>query len=83
MQDKFNLYLYTTNGRGHRALYSDLIMEAKDLIFKTLSDSQEPMKAGEIADATRLDKSAVDKAMKLLKEEGRIVSPKRCYWTTP
>lgn len=39
------------------------------------------MKAGEIAEATNLDKKEVDRAMKVLKEEGRIRSPKRCYWT--
>jgi DNA-binding transcriptional regulator GbsR (MarR family) len=56
-------------------------METTDLIIKTLAASAEPMKAGEIAEATNLDKKAVDKAMKVLKDEGRIVSPKRCYWT--
>lgn len=56
-------------------------METTDLIIKTLAASAEPLKAGEIAEATNLDKKAVDKAMKVLKDEGRIVSPKRCYWT--
>ena len=56
-------------------------METTDLIIKTLAASAEPMKAGEIAEATNLDKKAVDKAMKVLKDEGRIISPKRCYWT--
>jgi DNA-binding transcriptional regulator GbsR (MarR family) len=56
-------------------------METTDLIIKTLAASAEPMKAGEIAEATNLDKKAVDKAMKELKDEGLIVSPKRCYWT--
>lgn len=39
-----------------------------------------PLKAGEIADAAGLDKKEVDKAMKVLKAEGAIVSPKVCYW---
>lgn len=56
-------------------------MDASELVFKTLSESEEPMKAGEIAEATQLDKKEVDKVMKVLKEEGRIVSPKRCFWT--
>ena len=56
-------------------------MNASELVFKALSESAEPMKAGEIAEATQLDKKEVDKAMKVLKEEGRIVSPKRCFWT--
>ena len=56
-------------------------MNAVELVFKTLQSTEEPLKAGEIADATRLDKKEVDKAMKELKAEGRIVSPKRCFWT--
>ena len=40
------------------------------------------MKAGEIAEAANLDKKEVDRAMHALKKEGRIVSPKRCFWTT-
>jgi DNA-binding transcriptional regulator GbsR (MarR family) len=56
-------------------------MEAIDLVLKTLEESAEPMKAGEIAEAARMDKKVVDKAMKVLKADGRIVSPKYCYWT--
>ena len=56
-------------------------METIDLVLKTLEESDEPMKAGEIAEAAKLDKKAVDKAMKVLKGDGRIVSPKFCYWT--
>ncbi len=39
-----------------------------------------PLKAGEIATEAGLDKKEVDKVMKVLKTEGLIVSPKRCYW---
>jgi DNA-binding transcriptional regulator GbsR (MarR family) len=56
-------------------------MEAIDLVLKTLEESAEPMKAGEIAEAAQMDKKVVDKAMKVLKADGRIVSPKYCYWT--
>jgi DNA-binding IclR family transcriptional regulator len=57
-------------------------MEIRDLIIKTLAASAGPMKASEIAEAANLGKNEVDKAMNALKAEGRIVSPKRCYWTT-
>jgi len=56
-------------------------MDHTELVFKTLETSEEPMKAGEIAEAAGLEKKEVDKAMKSLKAEGRIVSPKFCYWT--
>ena len=56
-------------------------MKPEELVFQTLQTSGEPMRAGDIADAAHLDRKEVDKAMKTLKAEGRIVSPKKCFWT--
>lgn len=39
-----------------------------------------PLNAGKIVELTGLDRKEVDKAMKALKTEGAIVSPKMCYW---
>ncbi len=49
-------------------------------VLKTLQDAGKPMKTGEIAEASGLEKKDVEKAMKELKATGQIVSPKRCYW---
>ena len=49
-------------------------------VLETLKSAGKPMKAGEIAEASGLDKKEVDKAMKVLKVEEKIVSPKRCFW---
>ena len=49
-------------------------------VFETMKAAGKPLKAVEIAEAAGLDKKEVDKAMKVLKTEGRIVSPKVCYW---
>jgi len=49
-------------------------------VLETLKAAGKPMKAGEIAEASGLDKKEVDKAMKVLKVEEKIVSPKRCFW---
>lgn len=49
-------------------------------VFETMKNAGKPMKAGEIAEACGLDKKEVDKAMKVLKKEEKIVSPKVCYW---
>ena len=57
-------------------------METIELVLKTLDSSAEPLKAGDIAEAANLDRKEVDKAMKVLKADGRIVSPKYCFWTT-
>ena len=56
-------------------------MESTELVFKTLKASKEPMSTGGIAEVANLDRKEVDKAMKVLKAEGRITSPKRCFWS--
>jgi len=49
-------------------------------VLETLKAAGKPLKAGEIAEASGLNKKEVDKAMKALKAEEKIVSPKRCFW---
>ncbi len=49
-------------------------------VLDALQSAGKPMKAGEIAEAAGIDKKEVDKAMKVLKAEDKIVSPKRCFW---
>ena len=55
-------------------------MEQKDLVLETFSKSEAPLQAGDIVKLTGLERKEVDKAMKKLKEDGLIVSPKRCFW---
>lgn len=55
-------------------------MGAKDKVLSLLKEKNEPMKAGEIAEGLGLDKKEVDKAIKELKDEELIGSPKRCYY---
>jgi len=49
-------------------------------VLAAMQSAGKPMKAGEIAEAAGIDKKEVDKAMKVLKAEDKIVSPKRCFW---
>lgn len=55
-------------------------MEITEKVLNTLRETGEPLNAGKIAEISGLDRKEVDKAMKVLKENGSIVSPKRCYW---
>ena len=55
-------------------------METKDKVLETMKQAGSPLNAGKVAELSGLDRKEVDKAMKALKEEGAIVSPKRCYW---
>lgn len=55
-------------------------METKEKVLATMKEAGTPLNAGKIAELSGLDRKEVDKAMKLLKEEGTIVSPVRCKW---
>lgn len=55
-------------------------MEIKEQVLKAMKKAGEPVNAGKIAELTKLDRKAVDKAMNELKKEGAIESPKRCFW---
>ena len=57
-------------------------MENKDRVFSTLKNASEPLKAGEIADQTGIDKKEVSKLIKKLVDEGTVHSPKYCYYAT-
>jgi biotin operon repressor len=55
-------------------------MEATEKVLAVFKSASEPLNAGKVEELSGLDRKAVDKAMKTLKETGAIVSPKRCYW---
>jgi len=55
-------------------------LNTQDIILKTLTESENPLKAGEIAELSGVDKKEVDKAIKILKDEEKIISPKKCYY---
>jgi len=56
-------------------------MEPKDKVLQTLKNADQPLKGGDIAEISGLDKKAVDMAIKALKTEGLIESPKRCFYS--
>ncbi|ASJ11978.1 HTH domain-containing protein [Thermococcus thioreducens] len=55
-------------------------MAEVELVFKVLKEAGKPLKSKEIAELAGIDKKEVDKAIKALKKEGKIISPKRCYY---
>lgn len=55
-------------------------MDPKQTVLDTLKNSDKPLKGGEIAELSGVDKKEVDKAIKVLKTEGLIDSPKRCFY---
>jgi biotin operon repressor len=48
--------------------------------MEAIKKSGKPLNASAVTELTGLQRKDVDKAMAQLKNEGAIVSPKRCYW---
>ena len=55
-------------------------MDTKEKVLETLKDSDKPLKGGEVAQASGIDKKEVDKAIKALVKEEKVFSPKRCFY---
>lgn len=54
-------------------------MEIMEKVLTTLKENG-AMKVGEIAEKTGIDKKEIDKAIKALKADEKIESPKRCFY---
>ncbi len=57
-----------------------VMADKKELIIEALRKAGKPLRPADIAKATGLDKNEVSKLIKELKKEGKITSPKRCYY---
>jgi len=55
-------------------------MENKEKVLAAMTKAGEALNAGKIVELTGLERKEVDKAMKQLKLDGAIVSPKNCFW---
>lgn len=52
----------------------------EDKIYKVMKKESKPLKPGEIAELTGIDKDVVSKLIKKLSVEGKVTSPKRCFY---
>lgn len=55
-------------------------METTEQVLDAMKKAGVPVNAGKLVELTGLDRKEVDKAMKKLKADGAIVSPKVCFW---
>jgi DNA-binding Lrp family transcriptional regulator len=51
-----------------------------ETILAAMKKAGKSMRPGEIAGATGIDQKEVSKTIDALKKEGKVSSPKRCYW---
>lgn len=56
-------------------------MDRTEVILKLLKEANEPLEISQLVESSGFDAHEVDKAIKKLKEEGKVVSTKRSFWT--
>ena len=49
-------------------------------VLQAMKDAGKPVRPGEVAKTLGVDSKEVSKAITKLKKEGKITSPKRCYY---
>ncbi len=55
-------------------------MATKDKVLDVFKSMDKPFRPGEIAEQIGIDSKEVSKIIKELREEGKVYSPKRCYY---
>jgi len=55
-------------------------MSEKEKVLNVFKNSENPLRPGDIAKATGIESKEVSKFIKELREEGKVYSPKRCYY---
>jgi len=54
---------------------------SKEKVLEILKKYDKPMRPSDIAKETGLDSAQVSQIIKELKNEGKIISPKRCFYS--
>lgn len=52
----------------------------EDKVLKAMKDAGKPVRPGEVAKTLGVDSKEVSKAITKLKKDGKVTSPKRCYY---
>ncbi|MFX1391816.1 MAG: transcriptional regulator [Promethearchaeota archaeon] len=55
-------------------------MSDKDAVLSVFKNSNKPLRPGDIAKELGIESKEVSKFIKELREEGKVISPKRCYY---
>ena len=56
-------------------------MSVKNKVLNVFKSTEKPLRPSEIADQIGIESKEVSKIIKELREEGKVFSPKRCYYT--
>jgi len=60
----------------------DLRLEDKErIVLEAMEKIGKPVRPGDVAKVTRLESKEVSKIIRLLRKRGKVISPKRCYYS--
>ncbi len=54
--------------------------DVENKVLEAMKQAGKPVRPGEVAKMTGLDSKEVSKIIKALKKDGKVTSPKRCYY---
>jgi len=60
--------------------YNVIIMVDKAKVLEIFENKNKPLRPGEIAKELDVESKEISKIIKELREEGKVYSPKRCYY---
>ncbi|MEJ2634301.1 MAG: transcriptional regulator [Calditrichia bacterium] len=55
--------------------------DAKSVVLNAMKTAGKPVRPGDVAKETGLDSKEVSKIIADLKKEGKVISPKRCFYS--
>ena len=55
--------------------------EKATLVIDKMKQTGKPVRPGDVSEMTGLPKDEVSKIIQTLKKEGKVISPKRCFWS--
>jgi biotin operon repressor len=58
-------------------------MGNNEKVLQAMKEAGKPVRPGQVAEATGIDKKELSKIIKELKKEGKIISPKQCFYSLP
>ena len=54
--------------------------DQKETILEAMKKAGKPVRPGDVAEATGIEKKEVSKIISALKKEGKVISPKNCFY---
>jgi hypothetical protein len=54
--------------------------DKKNVVLKAMQDAGKPVRPGDVAKTTGIEGKEVSKLIQELKKDGKVMSPKRCFW---